>query len=122
MFIVYLLQWWYGAGWRRQIGLVGTRVSKVAKAFSGGTLLRTLFSPWKQLVAANERDAAINDKFRAMLDNLVSRFVGFSVRSITLVAALFTIVFVFVANLAIVIVWPFVPLLPIACVVGWRIL
>jgi hypothetical protein len=86
-----MLGWWYGAGWKQQIALVGTRASKVAKAFSGGAILRTLFSPWKQIVSGTDRDAAIGDKLRAMLDNIISRFVGFMVRSFTLIAAVFAL-------------------------------
>lgn len=122
MFAVYLMGWWYGAGWREQFALVGRRVSKVGKAFSGGTLLRTLFSPWKQLVSATERDASIQDKFRAFVDNIVSRFVGFMVRIITLLAACVTIVGVVIVNLIIVILWPLVPILPVIFMVGWLFL
>ena len=99
--------------------LTRTRVAKVAKAFSGGTLLRTLFSPWKQLITDSGHDAALGDKMRALLDNIVSRFVGFMVRSITLFAALITITIVFVINIALVVVWPLVPVLPFACVIAW---
>jgi len=119
MFAVYLLGWWYGAGWKEQFKLTGVRVARVGKAFSGGTLLRTLFSPWKQLVSATERDAALGDKLRAVVDNIVSRFVGFMVRIITLLAACVTIVAVLIVNTIIIILWPLVPLLPIVLTGVW---
>lgn len=122
MFAVYLLGWWYGVGWKEQLMLTGARVSRIGKAFSGGTLLRTLFSPWKQLVSAPERDAAVGDKLRALLDNIVSRFVGFMVRIITLIAACLSMVIVLIVNIIIIIAWPLVPLLPFIFVGLWALL
>jgi hypothetical protein len=119
MSITYLLQWWYGAGWRRQVTLISVRVKRIGKAFSGGILIKTLFSPWKRLVTGTDRNSTLGDKLRAALDNVVSRFVGFMVRSITLFTALITIVAVFFINLIIIIIWPIVPIAPFLCVIGW---
>jgi hypothetical protein len=122
MAFIYLLQWWYGAGWRRQVGLVSVRVKRVGKAFSGGILIKTLFSPWKRLVTGTDRNSTLGDKLRAALDNVVSRFVGFMVRSITLLTASLTIVIIFIANIIILILWPVVPFAPILCLIGWLLL
>ena len=92
MFVVYCLSWWYTAGWKHQFESTVQRVAKVGKAFSGGSLLRTLFSPWKQIVSGTARDASLNDKMRALVDNLVSRFVGFMIRSLTLIAAVIVLI------------------------------
>lgn len=122
MFVFYMLGWWYGAGWKNQIALVGKRVKNVGKAFSGGALLRTLFSPWKQIVSGTDRDAALGDKMRAVLDNIISRFVGFMVRSFTLLAATVMIIVTLVVGLILVVSWPLVPFIPIGLLIGWVIL
>ncbi len=121
MFVIYMMGWWYGAGWKHQFTLVGKRVTKVSKAFSGGALLRTLFSPWKQIVTGTERDAALGDKMRAILDNIISRFVGFMVRSLTLLAAVITLIATLLIGLVLVLAWPLVPFAPIGLFVIWMI-
>lgn len=117
--VIYMLGWWYGAGWKNQVSLVGKRVKTVGKAFSGGALLRTLFSPWKQIVSGTDRDAALGDKMRAVLDNIISRFVGFMVRSFTLLAATVMIIVTLVVGLILVVSWPLVPFIPIGLLIGW---
>ena len=107
MFLVELFKWWYGFGWLEALrGVLGS-AKKTARQFSIPLLLRNLFAPWKQIVALPGR--SIDDKFRAMIDNLVSRTIGFFVRLLTLLAALIVISLSAAASLALAVVWPLIP-------------
>lgn len=116
MLIISMLSWWYGRGWRWVFVGASNRLNNIQRAFSVGTLFRTLFSPWKQIVGASAKDQSLDNKFRAMLDSLISRFVGFMVRSFTLIAAFFSLTLVFMLGLLSVIIWPFIPLSIVAVI------
>jgi len=104
-----ILGWWYGKGWRWAFVSSINRLSTVQHSFSVGILFRTLFSPWKQIVGASTKDQPLNSKFQAMLDSLISRFVGFMVRLFTLTAAFFSLTLVLLLGVLSVIIWPFIP-------------
>jgi hypothetical protein len=103
-----LLRWWYGPGWVLAFKRINTRTANVAHAFSAGTLLKTLFAPWKRI---QYQGKSFDDKVRAFTDNLVSRVVGFTVRIGVLIAAFVMIIGSLIMGTAIAIVWPLVPAL-----------
>jgi len=76
--------------------------------FSIPVLLRNLFAPWKQIITVPGK--SIDEKFRATMDNLVSRTIGFFVRLLTLVAAAVIIGLSAALSLIIALAWPLVPL------------
>ncbi len=80
--------------------------------FSISILLKTLFDYWKK-DDIDTTNMALDDKIRVLMMNLVSRFVGFTVRSITilvgLVIILLTVVLVMVSLVGFI-------LLPLLCV------
>lgn len=106
--IIELLRWWYGSGWIHAFKRIRTRTVNVAHAFSAGTLLKTLFAPWKRIQYTGK---SFDAKMQAMVDNLVSRTVGFTVRLLVLIAAVFMISGSLVVGTVIAIAWPFVPIL-----------
>ncbi|HTE22761.1 MAG TPA: hypothetical protein VK674_07055 [Candidatus Limnocylindria bacterium] len=106
--IIELLRWWYGPGWILAFKRINTRTANVAHAFSAGTLLKTLFAPWKRIQYTGK---SFDAKMHAMMDNLVSRTVGFVVRLFVLIAALVMIAGSVLLSTAIVVAWPLVPLL-----------
>lgn len=101
-----LLRWWYGAGWLRAMSRIQTRTTNVLHAFSAGTLLKTLFSPWKRIQYAGR---SFDAKVQALVDNFVSRTIGFIVRIGVLIAAGLMTLGSLIVSIAIVIVWPFIP-------------
>lgn len=111
--------WWYGPGWKKAWHDCFLGVKNVLAAFSIDVLLKTLFSPWKRIVTLPGR--SIDEKMRALVDNLVSRVIGFFVRSIVLIAALVMVVCTAVAGLAIAILWPLLPFLGMLLIV-WGII
>jgi len=103
-----LLAWWYGPGWMGAWRRAGGWISKIQRGFSIPELIANLFSPWKQIVALPGR--SIDEKFKAMLDNLVSRVIGFIVRLLVLLAAAVVILFTAVIGLVMAAAWPLLPL------------
>ncbi|MEX0881307.1 MAG: hypothetical protein WEC17_00085 [Candidatus Saccharimonadales bacterium] len=104
-------KWWYGYGWLEAWNGVPRSVKKVSLEFSIPVLLRNLFSPWKQIISIPGR--SIDERFRAALDNLISRTIGFFVRFLTLITAVVAISASAVFGLIAALAWP---LLPIAAI------
>lgn len=118
MLIISFFAWWYGAGWRRVISGGLHRLARVAEFFSMGLLLKTLFSPFKQISAGGVR-GGLNVQFRAFIDRLVSRFVGFFVRIGVLLAGIVSVGIIFIFRLIITLIWPLVPFLPLVLIVSF---
>lgn len=79
-------------------------------------LLRTMFAPWRRIIT--ESDGAIGQRVRALIDNTVSRCVGFSVRLIVLLTALVLLAGYAVIGGALLLLWPLLPVLGVALIVG----
>lgn len=110
MLIVSMFSWWYTSGWKWVIARAFQRLDTIQQMFSVRILLRTLLAPWKQIVGAPDKNQSLDAKFRMMLDNLISRFVGLAVRSLTLLAAFVSLVFVLLIGVFTVFLWPLLPL------------
>lgn len=107
MFFVSLLGWWYGSGWVWLLKGLTDRLKDIKETFSVPTLIKTLFSPWKQIQTVS----TFRNFFQSAVDNLISRLVGATIRFFMLIGALiFTFVIIFI-GLAALILWPVIPLL-----------
>jgi hypothetical protein len=115
LMILELLRWWYGTGWLQAARRIITWTEGTLRVFSVRLLLRTLFSPWRRIVSVGAR--SFDQKMRAALDNLVSRCVGFAVRSMVLVTAGLLTAITFASALLLAVLWPVLPLLLAYCVV-----
>lgn len=113
MLFVSFFQWWYGRGLLNQFLAVQRRLQNLSDMFSIGILFRTLFSPWKQIARVARRDEPLEAKFRAWLDTLISRFVGFWVRFFVIVAAFITLFVTTIFSIMFLVAWPVLPLMPI---------
>jgi hypothetical protein len=109
MLFLEFFRWWYGEGWRQAGKGAVNLVNKVQLSFSVPILIKTLFAPWKRIITPPGR--SIDDKFRAMLDNLVSRTVGFFVRIFSLVSAVILILAAGIIGFSIALFWPLIPVL-----------
>lgn len=109
--------WWYGRGWALRVAELQHHLSNWAQFFSFGILLKTLFKPWKQIVTRPGPNGGLAAKRNALIDNLVSRFVGFFVRVTVLFVAVIVMLFVLLFNTLYVLLWPVLPLLPIILIV-----
>jgi hypothetical protein len=115
MLALAFLQWWYGPGWFRAWNSLGARLKRTYYGFSVPQLSRTLFSPWRRIITPG--GGALSDRLRAMVDNLVSRCVGFVVRVLTLVAAMVILIWWIVISVAQLVLWPLVPVAAVALII-----
>jgi hypothetical protein len=112
MLALAFFRWWYGQGWLKLFHDIQKKISNTFKAFSAPILIRTMFAPWRRIVS--HPGSGIGNHFQAMIDNLVSRVVGFSVRLLTLVLVAVTVTLLAIVGGVGLILWP---LLPVGCVV-----
>jgi hypothetical protein len=116
MLVIGFIQWWYTAGWSDAVRRVWHQARQVYRNFSIPTLLRTLFQPWRRITSSS--DGPLTERLRAVLDNLVSRFVGFSVRIMALLAAAILLVLVLLFGGVFIAAWPFLPPLGLVLVIA----
>lgn len=123
MFMVGLISWWYGQGWIGQWKRMVGRFSTTLEFFSIGQLLSTLFSPFRQISAGGTGGGSIGVAFRAFIDQLISRVIGAFVRFFTILFGLLVIVLQAMYEVVVMVMWWFLPLLPIAgfilLAIGW---
>lgn len=110
--ILEMLRWWYAKGWLQAVHRIPAWITAVDHAFSLTILTRTLFAPWKRIVADPGR--GLDAKLHASMDNLVSRCIGFVIRISVILAALGGMLVAGIAGVLIAAAWPFLPLLVLA--------
>jgi hypothetical protein len=116
MLLAAYIRWWYGPGWRDSAGRLQARLTKTYFTVSVPILLTTMYAPWRRIVSAG--GGSLGDRFRAGVDNVVSRGVGFGVRLMALGAACFIMLVTALVGGVILLLWPVIPLLGPALVVG----
>ncbi len=123
MFIVGLIGWWYGSGWKKIARLLVEKLVTAEDYFSVDLLLRTLFSPFRQISADSMRGGTLGDKLRALSDKLFSRIIGAVIRLILIVTAGVWLLLNSIIDIGILLLWPLLPILPIIglalSVSGW---
>lgn len=118
MAIAEMFLWWYSSGWKVFIDKLKTSLESLVDFFSMGSLIRTLFKPFRQISAESAGESASLDlKFHMFLDRLISRIIGFFSRLTLLIAGVIIIIVGGVFSLILTILWPFIPLLPVAGIV-----
>ncbi len=117
MLVRAFFRWWYSTGWLRMATEIKRHLIRLGQTFSVGLLLRTLFKPWKQITALRDPNATLGMRLRGLVDNLVSRFVGLTVRILTLISGSIAIVVLGLMGALVLISWPFMPLLTLGLIV-----
>lgn len=101
---------------------VGHRIVAVLDSFSVGLLMRTLFSPFKQISAGAVQGPA-DVKMRAFGDRLFSRIFGAVIRSVFIMIGLVGAMLAALLGLVQITIWPLVPVLPLVglalTLIGW---
>lgn len=122
MVIVGMLSWWYTSGWRQVFAGISRRFVGLFDYFSIDLLIKTLFSPYRQ-ISAGRVNGPLGMQLRAFLDRLLSRIIGAVLRTIVMFIGIFTLTFVGLAGLIQLIFWAIIPVLPIVGLVlmltGW---
>ena len=109
--------WWYSRGFVELLNKLARLISGIWRKFSVPILIRTLFEPWRRIV--EQAGGSIQDKTQALVDNSISRFVGFSIRVIAIITAILLVVLVSLLGLLLIVAWPLAPLLiPLSVIVG----
>lgn len=119
MLIIGFVNWWYGAGWAKWYQKLGQRIHDLFESFSVPILLRTMFEPWRRIITLPGK--SIQERLRAVLDNAVSRLVGFTVRFFVLLAVLVLLVFWLIVGVLEIVIWPILPPLAIGLIV-WGVI
>ena len=118
MAIIEMLSWWYTAGWGVFIHKLGNLFANLTDFFSISSLIRTLFQPYRQISAGGaSSDAPLDLKFHAFIDRLISRCVGFVSRFLILIVGLIIILVSSAIGIVTIIIWPFIPCLPIVGII-----
>jgi hypothetical protein len=122
MFLVGIISWWYGSGWKAQLKRVHDRLATTAGYFSIGQLFATFFSPFRQISAGNV-SGSISVQMRAFFDKTLSRVIGAIVRLFTVFAGLIIMLFQAFFELIVLIIWLLLPAFPVIglifFVIGW---
>lgn len=117
-----ILSWWYGAGWKQRLMMLRERLASTADYFSIDLLLKTLFSPYRQISAGQVR-GSINVQAQAFFDRLLSRIIGAIVRSFMIIFGTVSMLLYVTIGGFFLLFWGVVPLLPIIGVIffiaGW---
>jgi hypothetical protein len=112
MFLVGILTWWYGDGWRQRVWMMKDRIAGSSDFFSIELLVATLFSPFRQ-ISAGRVDGPATVQIRALFDSLISRVIGGIVRIFMLLVGVAYIAFQVITGIIVLAVWAVVPLFPI---------
>ena len=110
-----MFSWWYLAGWNTFLHKIRASLVSVIDFFSMSSLIRTLFKPYRQISADPAHpDSGLSLRFNMFIDRLISRLVGFCSRLILLLIGALIIILGGISSLLLLILWPFLPLLPLA--------
>ncbi|HEX5797166.1 MAG TPA: hypothetical protein VFX86_02125 [Candidatus Saccharimonadales bacterium] len=102
-----MLGWWYSQGWVWVLKVIADNLKAVEENFSVPILLRTWFSPWKQI----QTPPSFHQFFQAAIDNFVSRFIGAVIRTFVLLTALVLAFCILFLGLVGILLWPLIPFL-----------
>lgn len=120
--VVSFFKWWYGDGIKLRLKATSVRIDGVTDYFSFSLLLKTLFSPFRQ-ISAGSVDGSLDVKMRAMVDKLFSRVIGAVVRLLIILVGFVALAVVLLFSLASLLVWILLPTAPVAGLVlmtiGW---
>lgn len=107
------LQWFYSDAPRRG-AREGVRIlANLTSFFSIPLLLTSLFAPWRRDTISLDR-LPVRYWTQAILNNVVSRFIGFFIRLAVIVAGSCVLALALVAGVCIMVAWYGLPLLLIA--------
>lgn len=122
MFIIGILGWWYGQGWRERAVRLGDKLAGTMDYFSIDLLARTLFSPYRQISAGKVR-GPLGVQMRAFFDRLISRVIGGMIRLVMIVIGTVAIILHAVIGLVLLVAWAVVPVAPLIGILlfaaGW---
>jgi len=122
MFLVGIISWWYGQGFRSQFVRVRQQLTSMADLFSIGQLASTLFSPFRQ-ISADRASGSLSVMARAFFDQLISRTIGAIVRLFTIVIGCVVLIVQSIFEALSIMLWIVLPAIPVVglilVAIGW---
>lgn len=122
MAIFSIFSWWYGRGFQGQLGRVQAMFASIYDYFSIDLLLKTLFSPFRQISAGSVR-GPIGVQLRAFADRVFSRVIGAVVRIFMIIFGVVACIITGVVACIGIIFWLVAPALPVLGLIisltGW---
>ncbi len=115
MLALAFFSWWYGSGWKLVSKKTLQTLDNVLKSFSVSLLIKTLFMPWRRIITYPGSGIAAH--LQAIVDNTVSRFIGFLVRIFVLLAALVVVVCLALVGFLQLVIWPLLPIAAMVCLI-----
>lgn len=113
MLLFSMLGWWYFRGWKWVAKyLLVVRTKRILDFFSVSDLVKTLFAPFRQDVV-DTKNAPVGYKLQALGGNLISRFLGFLIRTTLILLGILCTLANGVFGITVVIVWPLIPFAPL---------
>lgn len=104
------------------MALVSQRLNRMFDYFSVDILVKTLFSPFRQ-ISAGRVNGPLGIQLRAFVDRLISRLIGAMIRTAVLVFGVITIILTALFGLFELVLWAVLPILPfigiVLAVSGW---
>lgn len=122
MFLVGMLTWWYGDGWRQRMALFRDRIARSSDYFSLGLLITTFFAPYRQ-ISAGSVSGPVALQLRAFFDKTISRVIGAIIRLFVLLFGCAVIALQALFGAVVIVSWMLIPFLPIVgmivAILGW---
>jgi len=103
--------WHYGRAFADLLALYTTALRFTLRLFSLGTLLRTLFSPWRRMGEEYKKGFDPEAFFSSLIVNILMRLVGAFIRIIVIIFGLVTLAFVVMFGVIAFALWALAPFL-----------
>lgn len=112
-----LVGWWYSSGFRFFTSKLLDVLKNTIDFFSIFDLLKTLFSPFRQISAEGTSSLALDVRFRAWFDRQFSRFIGAFIRIFIILFGLISLTLELIFDMILILLWPLLPFAPFLCLV-----
>ena len=112
MLLLDIFRWWYTPGFSVLLRGLKDSFAQTFDRFSFGSLLATLFAPFRQ-IDAGATGRGLSEKVQAWLSRSVSRLIGCLVRLVIFAVGLVVLLVKAVVSVVLLVFWPLAPLLPV---------
>jgi len=103
--------WHYGRAVKGLVGIWKNFIIFVREYYSIPLLLRTLVAPWRRDITRRPRGLDIKKLFESFAFNLISRSIGFFIRSITIIIGFICLLGVIILGILALIIWLLLPVI-----------
>ena len=117
MLLTSFFGWWYGAGFKKQLEMIQSRLIQMADFFSIGLLLKTLFQPFRMLDANTSTKGPLEVRLQVAMGKLVSRLIGAFMRSLVMLVGILALIGRALFGGLQVLFWLLMPIIPVICLI-----